>query len=158
MKLIHKEAWRAGWTGIEFDERVGMGALAAVEAERKHDPDRGMLSTLVVTSIRNAYKGEVAKHRTRMKYDGIQASILLPNQIPAADTPDPERQAIFRDSLEKLPEDGRHLVNLALHTPKGVRLQKDKNVLKALQDHLQQVEGWAPWRIAAATAAVRGAL
>lgn len=151
--LIYKEAHRARWTGIDFDDRVGIAALAAVEAQANHNPDRGAVTTLATCYIRNQFKNEVAKHQTRMKYDGVQVSTLLESQIPACEhTPDPERQTIFRDLLAKLGEDAKQVVNLALHTPKCAKGKA--NVLGAIQQHLC----WNNYRFQKACNEIRGIL
>jgi len=151
--LIYKEAHRARWTGIDFDDRLGMAALAAVEAQAKHDPNRGAVTTAATIYIRNQFKNEVAKHQTRMKYDGVQVSVLLESQIPACEhTPDPERQVIFRDQLEHLGDDAKQLVNLALHTPKCATGKG--NVLGAIQRHL----GWNNYRFQKACTEIRDIL
>ena len=142
MKLIYSEAHKARWSGLEFEERMGIASLAAVQAERSWDPDRGQLSTLTVTAIRNAIRNAAAENLRRMTYDGIHVSTLLPSQIPPADSPNPERQAIFRDGLAKLPRDAKLLANLALHTPKAGKEGGDKNVLRSLKEHLRKNEGW----------------
>lgn len=158
MKLIYREAHRASWTGLEFDERVGIASLAYAEALRNHDADRGRLSTLAVTYIQNAFRSELAKLKTRYKYDGIQASTLLPSQIPACTkTPDPEQTCIFRDQLNKLEGDAGTLATLALHTPKRVANKTvggDGNILRNLQQHL----GWNNNRFYKAAGAVRAIL
>ena len=153
MNLIYKEAHRGCWTGLPLDERIGIASLAACEAEKHFDPSRGRYSTLAVTSIRNAFASELAKEKTRMKYDGVQASCLEPSQIPAANCPDPERQAIFRDALAKLPADAKLLANLALHTPKAV-VANGENVLKGLEKELAD-RGWTSYRFNQARAAIR---
>jgi hypothetical protein len=158
MNLIYKEVHRARWTGMDFDERLGIASLAAVEAERRWNPNRGQLSTLIVHAIRNTFKTEMAKYKTRMKYDGIQASCLEPSQIPAADSSNPERQAIFRDQIAKLPEDSRLLANLALHTPRKVAQGHDGNVLRGLQRQLRQDRGWTTYRFRKACEQVRDLL
>ena len=157
MNLIYQQAHRASWTGIDLDERIGMASLAAVEAEQKYDPSRGRLSTLIVTSILNRFRSEVDRGRTRMKYDGVQASCLEPSQIPAADVPDPERQTIFRDALSKLPPDAQRLVNIALHTPKEAVKARNGNVLAEIRKKLKAC-GWTDYRFQNAVKAVREVL
>jgi len=152
IKLIYKEAHRAAWTKLPWDDRLGIASLAAVEAEQHFDPARGALSTLLVTAIRNALQNEVSKNRTRHKYDGVQVSCLLESQIPADHhIPCPERQAIFRDELEHLGEDAKAVVNLALHTPPATRNKKPINILKGIQDRL----GWPPHRFYSAVNEVK---
>ena len=149
MKLIYKEAHGARWTGLPYDERLGIASLAAVEAEAVHDPERGKFSTLATTYIRNRFRTEVTKHGIRMKYDGVQVSCLLPSQIPAAKLPGAEETIIFRDQLEKLSDDGRALANHALHPSKEVVQQKV--TLKSLRDFL----GWDTVRFNSAVAEIR---
>jgi len=153
MNLIYKEAHRARWTGLELADRIGIASLMAVEAERNWDPSRGKLSTATVHYIRNEFINQAARTKTRMKYDGVQASCLLPSQIPAADTPDPERQTIFRDQIARLPEDSQLLVNIALHTPREVR--GSKNVLKAIGKMIKTNRGWSEARFQKAVNQVR---
>jgi len=153
MKLIYSEAHKARWTGIDYDERLGMASLAAVEAEKNWNPEKGALSTLIVTYIRNAFRSEVSRHQTRMKYDGIQASILTEDQIPEADSPNAERALIFRDQLARLPEDGKVLAALALRAPRGIR--RGKNVLSGIQSHLRENHGWTNHRFQTACTQIR---
>lgn len=156
MGLILREARRAGWTGLDWDERVGMASLAACEAENAYDSNRGALSTLIVNSIRNSFRDYQRKEQTRFKYDGVQASCLQPSQIPAADTPDPERRAIFIDSLTKLPKDGQRLATMALAAP-YMPGRDGRNVLRVLQDTLHD-EGWSRPRFQQAVRDVREVL
>lgn len=138
------------WTGIPYDERLGIASLAAVQAAKRHDPEQGRFSTLATTFIRNSYISEVRKHQTRMKYDGVQVSILTEDQIPAdQNTPDIERAVIFKDALSKISEDAQTLANHALHPRKSMI---DQGVTKkALQNFL----GWNSARFNAAVSEIK---
>lgn len=152
MKLIYKEAHGARWTGLPWDERLGMASLAAVEAASIHDPEKGRYSTIATTFIRNKFRSEVTRTKVRMKYDGVQASILTESQIPAAKLPDTEEQTIFRDMLEKLSDDGRELADHALHPSKSVVAAGV--TLKSLREHMS----WDKPRFDAAVAEIRNIL
>ena len=149
LRLIYKEAHRARATGLEFADRVCVAALAALEAEKAYDESKGAaLNTLIVTYIRTALRRETRKYMHRVKYDGVQVSCLTKKQLRVpANVPNPEQQAIFRDSLEKLPKDAKTLVNLALHTPRahveGPRPQV--NVLSTIRQQLLR-QGWTTRR------------
>jgi hypothetical protein len=149
--LIHKEARSSQWSGIEYAERIGIASLAAVEAERNWNPDRGQLSTVTTTYIRNALRNEAAKHKTRMKYDGVQVSCLLPSQIPAATLPETESVVVFRDQLTKLPTDARIVASMLL---------RSKDTKHALRDTkaLLKNKGWSVRRVQSAVNEVREVL
>lgn len=152
MKLIYKEAHNAKWTGLPWDERLGMTSLAAVEAANIHDPEKGKYSTIATTFIRNKFRSEVTRTKVRMKYDGVQASILTEDQIPAAKLPDTERTAIFKDMLEKLSDDGKELADHALHPSKSVVAAGV--TLKSLREFME----WDTMRFSAAVAEIRNIL
>lgn len=152
MKLIYKEAHAARWTGLPYDDRLGMASLAAVEAAAVHDPDKGTYSTVATTFIRNKFRSEVTRQKVRMKYDGVQVSILTESQIPAAKLPDTERTTIFRDMLDKLSPDGKELADHALHPSKGVVAAGV--TLKSLREFME----WDASRFNVAVAEIRDIL
>lgn len=149
--LIHKEARSSQWSGIEYEDRIGIGCLAAVEAERNWNPDRGQLSTVATTYIRNALRNEAAKHKTRMKYDGVQVSCLLPSQIPAAALPETEKVVVFKDQLAKLPTDAKIVANVLLQS------KDTKHALRNTKDVLRN-KGWSVRRVQNAVNQVRSVL
>jgi len=149
--LLHSVANSPQWAGIEYDERIGIAGLAAAEAERNWNPDRGQFSTIAVTYIRNALKNEVSKHRTRMKYDGMQVSCLMPSQIPAANTPDVERTVILRDNIAKLPQDARQMAMMLLKSNGG------KSALKEAKAQFRAT-GWSVRRVQKACNEIRALL
>jgi hypothetical protein len=149
--LLHSVARSPQWAGIEYDERIGIAGLAAVEAERNWNPNRGQFSTVAITYIRNALKNETAKHQTRMKYDGVQVSCLLPSQIPAAEMPDVERTVMFRDKIAKLPPDAKVVAAMLLNaTATKHSLQDAKRKLRAA--------GWSVRKVQKACNEVRALL
>ena len=149
--LLHSVARSPQWAGIEYDERIGIAGLAAVEAENDWDPDRGQFSTIAVTYIRNALKNEVAKHQTRMKYDGVQVSCLLPSQIPAADMPNAERTVMFHDEIAKLPTDARIMAAMLLNS------SAIKSTLKETKKKLR-IAGWSARKVQKACDEIRSLL
>lgn len=137
MPLVYSEAKRASWTRLPFESRLAIASLKAVEANQAWIPELGKLSTITTHYIRNAFANCHAKEKTRQKYDGIQASTLLPSQIPAADTPNAERAVVFFDSLNHLSEDAQFIVNKILNTDEIKDLR-----LKSIQTHMIAVCGW----------------
>ncbi len=138
MPLVYKEAKRAGWTGLPFESRLSIASLKAVEANNDWVPEFGALTTITTHYIRNAFINLNSKEKTRQKYDGIQASALLPSQIPAADSPNAERAVVFFDNLNHISNDAKFLVNKILHTDEI----KDLG-LKSIQEHMCSHYAWS---------------
>ena len=160
--LIKKraKAWaRRGVVGLEQEDLESIGAEAFLDCVKNYDPTKSKFSTFLWKHLNFRFNVEC---NFRKKHPQTEEAEEQLSSCP--DYNHPESCAQLKDTIQKLSEDARFVVNSALNTPMGMIKQAQKETgavhicKKRIQRYLIDHCGWGVGRCWRSFAEIRKAL
>ena len=117
-KQVAKVAWQhARQYGLEFEEVFSESMTKALEAERAFDPKKGSLATFIVRCVTLHLANWCQEEFRRGAVDQQAAQGLGNASKFTNDTQDPEKLAIFSETLHNLSKEARTILQIIFDAP-----------------------------------------
>ena len=137
MGMMQKIAWSfTKTTGLEYDDLLSSAFFAFTECQKWYDPNESRFSTY----LHHACQALIIDHCN----DALQwKEAFVTSEIPIRNEIDPERQLLFKETIENLPSEARMICMMIFEAPHEFLMQNTPKLSRGrIKEKLREL-GWS---------------